>query len=100
MKQEQKNQATTAAALLAILYVGQAQAGLKEWIVTTVWNYFIFTAAVGPLFSCWYLGFWGLFWDGDEGALQEICLQNMGAGATVTFPVEYSFNWANTTLSR
>ena len=48
MKQDQKKQQlTVAATLMAILAVGQAEAGLAETLVTMIWNQWIFMSASG-----------------------------------------------------
>ena len=90
MKQDQK-QTLGAALLVACLMVGTSSAGLVEKLTTFMWNYFVYYNAVQATLGCWYMGGWSLFWDNDDGAGIQMCMEWFG-GASVTFPVEYTLN--------
>ena len=53
-----------------------------------VWNWFQEYKTFGLMFSCWYVGGWGLFWDNDMGYEMQAC-QNFIGPTTVEFPVRY-----------
>ena len=60
-------------------------------LTTYLWNWFIYLNAVGGVTGCWMIGFWGLFWDDDNGLMMDTCFKLFN-GSAVTFPVEYSLN--------
>ena len=57
-----------------------------------LWNWFIYQNAIGSISACWMIGFWGLFFDDDDGLMMNTCFELFN-GSAVTFPVEYEFNW-------
>ena len=76
---------------MAVLMVGTTSAGLVENLTTGMWNYFLYVTAFQAVGGCWYIGLWGLFWDLDDGVMINDCMKLYG-GATVVFPVEYTYN--------
>ena len=92
MNKDQKQTLSTTV-LMAALMVSTTTAGLVESLTSWMWNYFIYSQALGGLSGCWYIGVWGLFWDNDDGAMIQQCMDIFG-GSTVTFPVEYAMNWS------
>ena len=93
MNKDQKQTVATSL-LMAALMVQSASAGLIEDLTTWVWNYVVYANAVGGSFGCWYIGGIGLVFDDDNGAMMQTCMDIFG-GASVTFPVEYTLNWAD-----
>ena len=62
--------------------------GLWELLTVYIWNWVVYSVAMGGLYGCWYQGAWGLFWNDDDGLLTATCLKLWGGNA-VEFPVDY-----------
>ena len=90
MKQDQKKTLATSL-MMAALMVGSTSAGLIENLTIWLWNFLVYMEAVGGSMGCYDVGVWGLFWDDDNGAMIQMCMDIFG-GSYIEFPVEYDLN--------
>lgn len=67
--------------------------GFIEDLTVYVWNWFVWMTAMGATGGCWMNGWWGLFFDDDEGTILQACLDIVG-GSAVEFPVSYVSSYA------
>jgi len=67
--------------------------GFIEDLTVYVWNWFVWMTSMSAVGGCWMNGWWGLFFDNDDGEILQACLDIVG-GSAVEFPVEYVSSYA------
>ena len=63
--------------------------GINEDFAIYLWNWHKYFTAYKIMLFCWVSGFFGIFWDDDDGQMTNACFDLFG-GVSIIFPIEYN----------